>query len=230
MSGDGDGDGARAMVDAWRRQHADRADPLRLAFIDALASRAAAHEGQVRRILDARLSELLAAYAEDLDKAPAEPGNGDGDGDGDGATAPRAAAGSPLGGLLAHIGARAPGAGEVFAADAPGRAPAAFPQLPALDAFRKTWDRLRSDSQLRQSLEQLPLDAGPLNSGVLVQRSITLMREVSPGYLQHFLSYVDTLSWLEQLRDGGGLAAVAAPRAAIGARKPARSRTRKRRD
>lgn len=227
MSGDGDGARARAMVDAWRRQRADRADPLRFAFIDALATRAAAHDGQVRRILDARLSELLAAYAEELGTARAGAGNGDGDGDG--ATAPHSAAGSPLGGLLAHIATRAPAAGEVFAADAAGRAPAAFPQLPALDAFRRTWDRLRSDSQLRQSLEQLPLDAGPLNSGVLVQRSIALMREVSPGYLQHFLSYVDTLSWLEQLRDGGGLAADATPRGA-GAGKPARSRARKRRD
>jgi hypothetical protein len=39
-----------------------------------------------------------------------------------------------------------------------------------------------------------------LNSAVLVHRSLTLMSELSPGYLQHFLMYLDNLAWLEQLQ------------------------------
>ncbi|MGE8476301.1 MAG: DUF2894 domain-containing protein, partial [Paraburkholderia hospita] len=57
---------AQTTLDAWREQGDDRLDPLRFHFIDALARRAAAHDGEARRILDARLSTLLEAYAGDI--------------------------------------------------------------------------------------------------------------------------------------------------------------------
>ena len=56
-------------------------------------------------------------------------------------------------------------------------------------------------------------NAGPLNSSSLVHRSLSLMSELSPGYLQQFLSYVDALSWMEQMNGGGALPAKDAPRA-----------------
>ena len=59
---------------------------------------------------------------------------------------------------------------------------------------------------MRQSLEQVPGNAGPLNSSSLVHRSLSLMRELSPGYLQQFLSYVDALSWMEQMNGGSASA------------------------
>jgi hypothetical protein len=96
-----------------------------------------------------------------------------------------------------------------------------------LDDFRKLWSRLRTESQLRQSLEQVPTNAGPLNSGNLVHRSITLMRELSPGYLQQFLAYVDALTWIEQMNNGGALVVQEAPRA-VGSKKRARSKPRER--
>ena len=45
-------------------------------------------------------------------------------------------------------------------------------------------------------------DGGPLNSAVLVQRMLDTMQATSPGYLRHFIDYVDTLSWLQALQDG----------------------------
>jgi len=51
------------------------------------------------------------------------------------------------------------------------------------------------------------------------------MRELSPGYLQQFLSYVDTLSWMEQMSDGGALAAKDGPRA-VSTRKRTRGKPR----
>ena len=69
-----------------------------------------------------------------------------------------------------------------------------------LTEARDTWAQVRTDSQLRASLHDLPGDAGPLNSGMLVHRALHLMRAVSPGYLQHFIAYADTLSSLEQLQ------------------------------
>ena len=89
-----------------------------------------------------------------------------------------------------------------------------------LDYFRKTWTSLRAESQLRESFVQVPQNAGPLNSNSLVHRSLSLMRELSPGYLQHFLTYVDALSWMEQMNGGDAPASKEAARAAGGKKTP----------
>ena len=65
---------------------------------------------------------------------------------------------------------------------------------------------------------------------VLVASSqrIALMRDLAPGYLQHFVSYVDDLSSLEQLGRGASAAPRDVPQAAtIGKRPRAKARTRR---
>jgi hypothetical protein len=52
-----------AQLDAWRKRGAHRLDPARFRAIEALALRAGRHSGEARRLLDARLSELMAEYA-----------------------------------------------------------------------------------------------------------------------------------------------------------------------
>lgn len=176
---------ARARLDTWRAHGADRFHPVRFHAMDALERRAAQSEGAVQQVLHERLASLIDDYAADLSQAA----------HGHCATAtdtPR-----PLRELVDHMaqhtGTRASASGDVDA-----RAEA-FPQLPALDEFRQRWSTLRSESHLRQSQADAPANAGPLNSAALVHRSISVMRELSPGYLQHFLAYVDHLAWLEQL-------------------------------
>ncbi|CAJ3399657.1 chemotaxis motB protein [Burkholderia pseudomallei] len=90
----------------------------------------------------------------------------------------------------------------------------AEPEL--LDYFRETWSKLSADSQLRASLEQVPKNAGPLNSSSLVHRSLSLMRELSPEYLRQFLSYVDALSWLQQMNGDEAATGDEAARGAVG--------------
>lgn len=97
---------------------------------------------------------------------------------------------SPLGELLAHIAAQA------LRRDA-------YPELPEMEYFRQAWARSGTTRLLRHSQAQVPANAGPLNSSNLVHRSLSVMREQSPAYLQHFLDYLDTLSWLDQLNRGG---------------------------
>lgn len=63
--------------------------------------------------------------------------------------------------------------------------------------FRNTWSKLSAEQQLTQTLAQAPENAGPMNSQHLVLRSLQVMRDVAPDYLQGFMSYVDTLIWLE---------------------------------
>ncbi|PTA72969.1 DUF2894 domain-containing protein [Stenotrophomonas sp. Nf1] len=87
--------------------------------------------------------------------------------------------------------------------DAGSRALAHYPQVPMLAQAQREWTELRSELQVRRSLRaEAPADGGPLNSAVLVQRMLDTMQTTSPGYLRHFIDYVDTLSWLQALQDG----------------------------
>ncbi len=81
-----------------------------------------------------------------------------------------------------------------------------YPQLPALADFRAMWASLRTESQVRQTLAQeAPSDSGPLNSSMLVHRTLGWLGEVSPGYLQHLLGYIDNLAWLDTMQQRGTL-------------------------
>jgi Protein of unknown function (DUF2894) len=52
------------MIEALRTHGDDRFDPVRFRFIEAMVKRAASHEGEARRILDDKVTKLLAAYGE----------------------------------------------------------------------------------------------------------------------------------------------------------------------
>src|SRR3546814_712421 len=108
----------------------------------------------------------------------------------------------PLAELVAYTASQAPrdGTGGTLN-DAAWRR--AFPlESSAIDYFRATWSKVSTNRQLRQSQARVPGNAGPLNSSNLVHRSLSMMHELSPGYLHHFLSYVDALSWMEQMSNG----------------------------
>ncbi|KVD69788.1 hypothetical protein WS62_13585 [Burkholderia sp. ABCPW 14] len=198
---------ARETLDAWRARGADRLDPVRFRFIDALLRRTAGQTGDARRMLDARLSALLDAYADDLQRAESKADARER------ATAtpmptpmspsmPAESARGPLAALLDYIGSqeRPDDGGPGAAGSAANRSRQALrPEPEMLAYFREIWSRVSADSQLRESLEQVPRNAGPLNSSSLVHRSLSLMRELSPEYLRQFLSYVDALSWLAQM-------------------------------
>ncbi|WGS45400.1 DUF2894 domain-containing protein [Burkholderia sp. JSH-S8] len=200
---------ARAMLDAWREQGADRLDPVRFHLMDALARRAAGHDGDTRRLLDARLATLLAGYADTVERAVPNPADA-------GMPSDEPPHGEPARGALAALVAQ-------LARDAQADRAGIDPAM--IEFFRETWSKVRTEKQYRQALDQVPRNAGPLNSSSLVHRSLSLMRDLSPGYLQQFLSYVDALSWLEDLMGGGAQAEKEAPRAK-GAKKAVRGKTR----
>jgi len=186
-----------ARIEALRARGARRADPVRLSLIEALARRAQAQDGVVRQALEARLAQLVAACAEAVERPQAEAMD---------AEAPKVR--GPLGQLvdsLARGDTAAPagtvGKPAVAAAPVPRRA--ARPELEALPYFRRTWSKLSVEQRLAESRSALPDNAGPLNSHHLVHRSLTLMREVSPEYLERFVTQVDALLWLEAARKGG---------------------------
>ncbi|MBN3784522.1 DUF2894 domain-containing protein [Burkholderia sp. Ac-20345] len=198
----GDATHVRATLDAWREQGADRLDPVRFHRIDALERRAAVLEGDARALLDARLATLLEGFAEVVSRAGETGTVSD-------------APGAPARGALSELVER-------LARDAQADRRGLDPEL--VDYFRTMWSKVRTEQQYRQSLDQVPRNAGPLNSNSLVHRSLATMRELSPAYLQQFLSYVDALAWLEDLAGGGAQPEKEAPRAK--AAKPAKKVTR----
>ncbi|RDZ29650.1 DUF2894 domain-containing protein [Lysobacter silvisoli] len=199
-----------AILDTWGKQGADCLDPLAFHYLQALHRRAQAQGGTLRSALQDRLADGIGAYAAALARAGQPAANAE-------------PARSALGELTDELAARAAARnGGKTAATTP------LPELPVLEDFRKLWSQVRSDSQVRRSLEPLSNDAGPLNSGRLVHRSLQLMQELSPGYLQHFLDYVDALSWLEHMSAGQVLAVADAPARDSG--KPRTRKPRKRRE
>ncbi|CAN7660480.1 DUF2894 domain-containing protein [Variovorax sp. LjRoot130] len=193
------------MIDARRERGDHRFDPVRFRFIEALARRAAAHGGDARRILDDRVAKLLAAYDEDLERAPR-------------ADSTTTQEGQP------HRGALAALVDHVARHASSSRGDGAALDSKTLSYFRNTWSRLSADRRLTQSLATVPQNAGPLNSRHLVHRSLMLMRELSPEYLHRFMSYVDALQWIDQANGGSASAGTDTPRTE-GNRKSARSRS-----
>jgi hypothetical protein len=188
------------ILESWRADKLDGLDRTRFAVIEALHTRAQRHDGEVRALLQAKLDALMASYGEQIAQASV--------------VAPSA----PV-----------PSAGRIdlqaLITELSGQHNAAYPELPVLAEVRATWARLRNASQLKESLAQMPTNGGPLNSGVLVHRALTLMKETSPGYLTHFMAYLDALSGMEHLHQWGVL--VATPKVAARGAKPRRPRTAK---
>ncbi len=105
---------------------------------------------------------------------------------------------SPLAQLNRDIAATAP----------PGR------ELRSAQRFRDTWSRICAEDEVTQAVEQGPENAGPLNSHMLVLRTLGLMRDLSPDYLRRFLSHADTLLWLDQQSHSRAKPPAAKPKAA----------------
>ncbi|UCV30253.1 DUF2894 domain-containing protein [Ferribacterium limneticum] len=208
MAETGDMGDIPAQLDALRASGAADRDPVRFAFLEALARRAGAQPEAIRQSLNAKISAAASKLASRPAPAPSE-------------IAPTSSA-SPLAELLTYISQQthgqpeaappaneASGSSEDFPRSAvnrdfrpnsktpsAGRSPQA-PELKSVTYFRDEWSKLSTEQQLTQTLAQAPDNAGPMNSQHLVLRSLERMRDIAPDYLQGFMSYIDTLIWLE---------------------------------
>lgn len=208
-------DGAIRQLAEWRERGEDSLAPSRFYFIEALSKRMTGQDGDAWRVLEERLSRQLQAYQNDI----VEPARRSGQPEDETRHAGKKTAG-PLAQLLDYTASQAIEGNAGHAAPVTGAAQGVLSLEPALiDYFRSAWASVSTHRMLRQSGDQVPDNAGPLNSSGLAHRSLTLMQTCSPGYLRHFLSYMDALSWMEQLNDDSVKADVKAGPA--GKRKPA---------
>lgn len=206
-----------ALIASLRAAGADRFDPVRLHYIDVLAKRASAQEGSAKRMLDAKLAQALEVFKERFDRARCEARDA---ADRNVKQFPHAAndlqklfaAGDfkglrrlsatleakeqcgSLRALVRRLEQDSPDSAEPRSQDNAG----SRPELKTLRNFRNTWSKLSVDIQVARVLEQAPKNAGPINSHMLALRSLALMREISPDYLNRFMSYAETLLSLDQ--------------------------------
>ncbi|MCC2597645.1 DUF2894 domain-containing protein [Pusillimonas sp. MFBS29] len=206
---------ARQLAE-WRERGEDSLAPSRFLFMEALARRMAGQDGDAWRVLEERLLRYLRHYQDEIVEPARQSAQCSQQAAAHGG---REAASGPLGELLRdRTRLQMEGSGGGTTTDASAMQPLSLD--PALiDYFRNAWASVSASRMVRQSGEQVPDNAGPLNSSGLAHRTLTLMQTLSPGYLQHFLSYMDALSWIEQLNEDR-LKAEAKP-AASGKRKAA---------
>jgi hypothetical protein len=217
------GHDADAGLAALRARGAHQMDPSRFRYLEALARRARPHHGVLRTMLDQRLAEAVTAYGARYEAARAELDMAvpalvqrypqaaqelrqlhfDGDLRAVRLLATRLAAqphSGPLAELVRHIDgqttARGPAGAKALDAPTPSEG-APMAELKTVQRFRDTWTRLRVDDQLNRSQAKIPENPGPLNSHLLVLRSLHRMQEISPAYLDRFMAHVDALLWLD---------------------------------
>jgi hypothetical protein len=70
-------------------------------------------------------------------------------------------------------------------------------ESPRIQQFRKQLGQISVQKQVTKAMAQAPQNAGPINSHMLVLRSLGQMREASPDYLGRFMVYLDTLLCLD---------------------------------
>ncbi len=206
-----------AMMASLRLAGADQFDPVRVHYLQILAQRAIGHQPPVKHLLDARLTHALAVFKERFEQAQGDAQEAiahivrhhpQAAGDlqrlfaiGDFkavrrliATLASHASGASLGSLARYIAQHSPDKVEADLDASTGLRS----ELKTTQYFRETWSRLSVGKRLAHELDQAPKNAGPINSHMLVLRSLAKMRDISPDYLNRFTSYMDTLLSLDQ--------------------------------
>ena len=167
---------------------AARLDAVGWHYIEVLSQRARAQTGPVQALLNDKLKASLIQFKQQWDDAPKAA---------KASTPARVASPSPLAALLSDMAQHAP---------APNTAPSALSvksaawraESPRVQQFKKQLGKISVQKQVKQAIALAPQNAGPINSHMLVLRSLGLMRDASPDYLNRFITYVDTLLCLEE--------------------------------
>ena len=163
-------------------------DPVGWHYLQTLASRSAAHNGAAQALLHDKLHQALDAFEARLQRPPAP------------AEAAQPAP-SPLARLLHEM---RPAAEAALAAPGPGTSASLRPagglraENPRVRQFRQQLRKISVQKQVRQAIARAPQNAGPINSHMLVLRALGLMQDISPDYLNRFMSHVDTLLCLDE--------------------------------
>ena len=165
-------------LDALRASGAARVDAVGWHYIETLAKRTREQSGPAQLKLMAKLQEALVRLETRMGAA-AEPLEN------------QIVTSSPLATLLKDMGSKSAPQGS-------NKSTAWGLESPRIQAFKKQLSLISVQKQVTQAIAQAPQNAGPINSHMLVLRSLGLMRDISPDYLNRFMAHVDTMLCLDE--------------------------------
>ena len=191
-----------ALLESLRMAGAARFDAVGWHYIETLAERSSGHSGPAQALLNEKLNKSLVQFKSRLDAAP-KPSSAE-------VQAPSA---SPFAALLSDMSRHAPAVqGSLAAPAGPALKTTAWrEESPKVQQFKKQLSQISVQKQVRQAMAQAPQNAGPINSHMLVLRSLGLMRDASADYLSRFMAHVDTLMCLEETGKASAPAKKASP-------------------
>ena len=173
------------QIASLRQSGADLFEPVQFHYVQALSERVHTQQGAVKRILDGKLAQAVAAFELRFEQSQRDADKTIATQQGD---EPR----DSLAALARDLAQHKPMDAR-FEWSAGSR-----PELKSTEYFRDTWSKISAGKQVTQALGKAPKNAGPINSHRVVLGSLALMRDISPDYLNRFMAYVDTLLSLEQ--------------------------------
>lgn len=169
-------------LEALRTAGAAQFDPVAWHYLQTLGQRAGRQSGKAQALLSARVQTAMAELRSRM------------------AAAARA--------THTHRAQSGPSALAALLQDMPSRQQASghsdgWPaENPRIQQFRKQLSQISVQKQVKQAIALAPANAGPINSHMLVLRSLGSMRDISPDYLNRFMAYVDTLLCLDSVDKG----------------------------
>jgi hypothetical protein len=181
--------GALQWLESLRSVGAWRLDPTRFRYLEALSRRLPSQTEPVRRLLQDKLQVALADYARRFAQAQQVQGIRT---LAEKAELPADCA-SPRAELNQYIHAALP-----TCAVAEPDEKHEFNELASVRRFRRAWSSYHIHDKVEQAASRMPANAGPLNSHLLVLRSLAMLGELSDDYLRRFLVQVESLQWLDQ--------------------------------
>ena len=173
-----------STLDALRAAGAPRFDSVGWHYIETLAGRTQAQSGAAQALLTRKLQQSLDSLHQRM-KAAAQATQ----------TAKASSTPSPLAILLQELKAQ-------DQSDAHPISNAWRAENPRIQQFRQQLSQISVQKQVTQAIALAPQNAGPINSHMLVLRSLGLMRSISPDYLNRFMVHVDTLLCLDEADKG----------------------------
>jgi hypothetical protein len=169
---------AQALLQPAQAAEAAQLDPVGWHHIQVLTERTRTQTGLAQVLLQAKLNSALAQLQARLAAHKNH------------LTPPAQDTPSPLSALLRDMAA--PSAERPLSPGGHGRM-----DKPHIVQFRQQLGKMSVQKKVTQAIAQAPQNAGPINSHMLVLRSLGLMRDHSPDYLNRFMGYVDTLLFLD---------------------------------
>ena len=175
-------------LESLRAVGAHRLDPVRFHYLEMLDLRMRSQPAAVQKLLSQKLHDALAAYEQNTrklrERARSRPN-----------PTANTRANTGLLQLNQDLNARA----RADASQAFTEGTESLSDLRSVRQFSQVWSQIAAEKQVTKALDGGRENAGPLNSHKLMLRSLDLMRTLSPDYLRHFWSQMDSLLWLESM-------------------------------